>query len=617
MTRYYDSDYVNTLTQQISSIRQEINPALYGINYYGAVSSDESVIAKNRADYAAASAKLKATVIKEKLQTLSNGITSFYGGVDGVSEEIYGSATNLSSVLHEALVTMTELESLLSHSTELGDLTPCSVATVFDKVEKARIKYAYEYAKELIRNNGSIDDASAEWLKDYLHGCGFKNFTQSDMQNFMVINDYLADKGHSDAWIAERFLMIIGSPWFDDIAVTGRYSGTDQAKCLKYLEEFLSTKDAESFRYNLLVNNLRGENGYLDQKVLESYRRFISKKGVTTLSEDYIKGYLQLVESFRKAGMSDELIYDSIASFYNDNNLSMIYHVGNYHGASQTAAINSIIDKFVKDGFNKQIDPNLECADDFLNVFYSNTTPGERMSILNYFNRLERGENIPVDEKLYFTMRFAQKFLGYEEVVDHTQKEFNQHTYFGALYKDADMNSKQGAGWCAMFVVWMIGKGGLLDGSIVTDVTPENAVPKHLWAGCPKYRELFRNAKRYDTAVNYTPCNGDLVLFREYYQNRINIYHIGIVLGVDVENKKVYTIEGNTGGPQGSESEEKHGIRIKSYDMDWERIGGYCKMGGEERNMRMIAGYEDQVVENYFVKDLYIDCREGFVMNDE
>ena len=40
-------------------------------------------------------------------------------------------------------------------------------------------------------------------------------------------------------------------------------------------------------------------------------------------------------------------------------------------------------------------------------------------------------------------------------------------------------------------------------------------------------------------------------------------------------------------------------------------------MGGEERNMRMIAGYEDQVVENYFVKDLYIDCREGFVMNDE
>ena len=40
-------------------------------------------------------------------------------------------------------------------------------------------------------------------------------------------------------------------------------------------------------------------------------------------------------------------------------------------------------------------------------------------------------------------------------------------------------------------------------------------------------------------------------------------------------------------------------------------------MGGKEQNMRLIAGYEDQVVENYFEKDLYLDCSEGFVMNDE
>ena len=40
-------------------------------------------------------------------------------------------------------------------------------------------------------------------------------------------------------------------------------------------------------------------------------------------------------------------------------------------------------------------------------------------------------------------------------------------------------------------------------------------------------------------------------------------------------------------------------------------------MDGTERNMRFVSGYEDQVVENYFEKDLYLSCSEGFVMNDE
>ncbi|MCR5804141.1 MAG: CHAP domain-containing protein [Clostridia bacterium] len=614
MTRYYDSDYVQTLRDQISSIRQDINPNSYGIGYYGSLSSSESSYAKTCADNAAAAASLRATEFRDKLQTLGDKITNYYNGVDGISEEIYSSALNLSTVLNEALKTMTEAESLLSHSTELNDLTPCSVSNVFDRIHKAKVKCAAEYVKELMRSSGSLDETAASWLKDYLHGNGLKDVTDDDLHNFLLINDYLIRHGHSVEWITDRMEIIIASQWFDDIKVTGRYSGKDQALCLKYLEEYLSKKNVECIKYNLLVNGLRGENGTLDQKVLESYRRFIAKKGVNTLSDEYIKGYLQTMESFKKAGISDELLYENFVSFYENNNFKMIYYVGTKHGASQTAAINSIIDDFVKAGFNKQLEMDNEISKRFIDVLYSNTTLREQMSILDYFGRLDRGESIPLDEKLDFTMRFARCFLGYEDI--EPWADF-QETYFGELYEDSLGRKKQGAGWCAMFVSWMISKGGLLDGSIVEDVTPENAIPEYYWADAPGYRTVFRANEHYAKAVDYTPCNGDLILFREYWKDEINIYHVGIVLGVDVENKKVYTIEGNVGGAQGTEAEERHGIHIKSYDMDWERIGGYCKMDGTERNMRMIAGYEDQVVENYFEKELYVACSDGFVMNDE
>ena len=623
MTRYYDSDYVQTLRQQISSIRQDINPDSYGIHYYGCLSNSESIYAKNCADSAAASASSKASEIKDKLQTLGDKITNYYNGVDAVSDEIYSSALNLSSTLSEVLKAMGELESLLLRSNDLKDLTPCSVSTVFDGLRKAKVKYAAEYVKALMRNPGSLDETAASWLKDYLHGNGLKEVTDDDLHNFLVICDYLTRHGHTLEWVTDRMEMIIASPWFDDIEVTGRYSGPDQTLCLKYLEEYLSTKNVDCCKYNLLVDGLRGENGTLDQKVLESYRRFVSKMGVNTLSEEYIRGYLQTMESFKKAGISNELLYENTVSFYENNNFKMIYDVGNKHGASQTAAINSIINGFVKAGFNKQLVVDNEISKRFIDVMYSNTTLNERMEILNYLDRVDRGEKISAEKKIDFTLKFARKFLGYEDEVPWTyidkdgyERDY-QRSYFGELYAGKEGESKQGAAWCAMFVCWMISKGGFLDGSILDEITPENAVPYYEFAGVPKYREKFRKADHYDTAANYTPCNGDLILFREYWQDAINIYHIGIVLGVDVENNKVYTIEGNAGGPQGSESEEKHGIRIKSYDMDWERIGGYCKMDGTERNMRFVSGYEDQVVENYFEKDLYLSCSEGFVMNDE
>ena len=614
MTRYYDNDYVQTLRQQISSIRQDINPGSYGIHYYGGLSNSESIYAKNCADNAAASASSKASEIKEKLQTLGDKITNYYNSVDVVSEEIYGSALNLSSVLSEALKSMSEVESLLLNSSELNDLTPCSVSTVFDKINKAKVKYAAEYVKALLRNPSSFDKTAASWLKDYLHGNGLKEVTDDDLHNFLVICDYLTCHGHTLEWVTDRMEMIIASPWFDDIEVTGRYSGPDQTLCLKYLEEYLSQKNVECCKYNLLVDGLRGENGTLDQKVLESYRRFVSKMGVNTLSEEYIRGYLQTMDSFKKAGISDELLYENAVSFYANNNFQMIYYVGTKHGASQTAAINSIINDFVKDGFTKQLEMDNEISKRFIDVMYSNTTLNERMEILNYLDKVDRGEMIPVEKKIDFTLKFARRFLGYEDIEPWADY---QQTYFGELYEDSLGRKKQGAGWCAMFVCWMISKGGLLDGSIVDDVTPENAIPDFYWADAPGYRTVFRDNKHYDRAVDYTPCNGDLILFREYWKDKINIYHIGMVLGVDEENNKVYTIEGNVGGKQGTESEEKHGIHIKSYDMDWERIGGYCKMGGTERNMRLIAGYEDQVVENYFEKELYIACSDGFVMNDE
>ena len=182
----------------------------------------------------------------------------------------------------------------------------------------------------------------------------------------------------------------------------------------------------------------------------------------------------------------------------------------------------------------------------FFGKFLNNTSVEERLEFLEFFQRLDSEENIPVQERLDFVLDFSMKFLGYEDYMDGNvhysegQALDDQYTYFGTLY------GKNPWAWCGMFVCWMFDKAGLLDGQVIPGIDSSNAIDSGL-AGVGAYVNNCSPSGKYKTNDDYRPFLGDLVIFREYYEDKINRYHIAIVVGVD--DDKVYTIEGNASAP--------------------------------------------------------------------
>lgn len=113
------------------------------------------------------------------------------------------------------------------------------------------------------------------------------------------------------------------------------------------------------------------------------------------------------------------------------------------------------------------------------------------------------------------------------------------------------------AAWCDAFVDWcfymaygVCNAKGLLGGNF-NDYTPSSA-------------QLYKNKK----AWYKNPKVGDQIFFK----NSTRINHTGLVYKVD--NKRVYTIEGNTSGASGVIA-NGGGVCKKSYALNNSRIAGY------------------------------------------
>ncbi len=93
--------------------------------------------------------------------------------------------------------------------------------------------------------------------------------------------------------------------------------------------------------------------------------------------------------------------------------------------------------------------------------------------------------------------------------------------------------------WCACFVSWCANECGYIDKGII---------PKFSY--CDDGINWFRDKEQWhDKSDSYYPMIGDLIFFdwKDDNGNRDNISdHVGIVFRTDLNNKIIYTIEGNT-----------------------------------------------------------------------
>ena len=93
--------------------------------------------------------------------------------------------------------------------------------------------------------------------------------------------------------------------------------------------------------------------------------------------------------------------------------------------------------------------------------------------------------------------------------------------------------------WCACYVSWCADQCGYIDKGII---------PK--FAVCTDGINWFKNKNQWqDRSENYYPIIGDIIFF-DWYDEKGNqdgvSDHVGIVTRTDIENRNIYTIEGNT-----------------------------------------------------------------------
>ena len=577
----------------------------------------------DKGEYACNCAEESLMRIRFKLDDLVSALYKYFDIVDNVSNEIMCSAENIYAILNSCEETMTELSIRISSvknnksknvkKTDADDELP---------IRKTTDKFRKEFAKMILSKYGITD------------------ISESDLANYLLIYDYLVSKGYDESWINDRIELIFKNNLFDDIALTNRYSSKDMGKCLEFLTKSLEEANPDTFKKMLNLDTLKNLDGSFNTAALHTYLEFLDSKDIKNVTEKEVDGFVDVAKRMKSAGMSDDLICDSTDYYYNKERgtLSSVHDLANHDGTAHKMCIDETINRFVRNRFLQLCEVDTDHSNRYLDVLYQNTTKDDRVQMLNYFQVVKQGKEVPVQDRVNFVLDFAKRYVGYEDIPgDHYTDEDGtprqwQYTYFGEVCKDKDGNNKQGYAWCAMFVYWMLNKGGLLDGNVVPGVTGDNAISDKYWAGCPGYKNEFRAAGIYENK-NYKPFNGDLVLFREYYEDKVNTYHIGIVIGVD--DDRIYTIEGNAAAPifqtddpaaELAEAERNgeclpddghHQIRIKSYPRNYGRIAGYCKMGGEEQSTRYIEDQRGNIIEGYDFRDILIACSDGFVPNDE
>lgn len=116
----------------------------------------------------------------------------------------------------------------------------------------------------------------------------------------------------------------------------------------------------------------------------------------------------------------------------------------------------------------------------------------------------------------------------------------NEYTKYGKT-KAEGADYSTGA-WCVKFCSWCAKTAG-----IPSEVMPLNGT--NVWIF--KNDVLNRGGKYYDTNTDYIPRPGDFVI---YGTQENHDGHIGLIVEVDVEAKKVTTIEGNTSKENGDKT---------------------------------------------------------------
>lgn len=124
---------------------------------------------------------------------------------------------------------------------------------------------------------------------------------------------------------------------------------------------------------------------------------------------------------------------------------------------------------------------------------------------------------------------------------------------------------KMGAAWCDVFVDWCFFKAYGKAATLAMTFQPTNNKVNY-GAGCKYSRNYYKNNGR----LFDDPQPGDQIFF--YSKDKKSIAHTGLVYKVD--DKKVYTVEGNTSGANGVIA-NGGGVCKKSYLLTYARIAGY------------------------------------------
>ena len=130
-----------------------------------------------------------------------------------------------------------------------------------------------------------------------------------------------------------------------------------------------------------------------------------------------------------------------------------------------------------------------------------------------------------------------------------------------------DLGLGRGGYWCAAFVSWCVWSATGRD----------NSKTKELMCGdvSASCNFILNNFKSKGQWYTDRPAIGDLILFNWADSGDPLADHIGIVYNID-ENY-VYTIEGNSGNPDGDENGRPDGVFCHKYKLGDSEIMGYCR----------------------------------------
>lgn len=149
-------------------------------------------------------------------------------------------------------------------------------------------------------------------------------------------------------------------------------------------------------------------------------------------------------------------------------------------------------------------------------------------------------------------LTIAKSQIGYVELDPttgaalHPESQVAGYTKYGASFGEPRGE------WCAYFVSWCATNAGI----------PTSVVPR--LGNCARAVEWYKANSTYKPASSgYIPSVGDIIFFN--WSGGSVAKHIGIVTGVNLSKKVVYTIEGNTGAGRGNQCMSKERSMTAGY----------------------------------------------------